>query len=152
MKNWAPCPFARKARINEKLKIHPVFENVDISFLEKQAQKFLSDDKQVYIFVYPNIASQNEDEVVASLLSLREGLVAKDIYLLFDHPNRKELMNGVDFSHGKYGLVLLQRLSDLNQATEELKASDYYETWDDDYYNRVVGKRESLIKNTNQKD
>ena len=38
-------------------------------------------------------------------------------------------------------LILVQRLSDVNEANEILKNTKYYDTWSKEYYEKIVGFR-----------
>ena len=58
--------------------------------------------------------------------------------LLEDHPQRQELVNGVEMNFGKAALVLAQRLNKLNDASVQLRDKGYYRHWDDAALNTVV--------------
>ena len=64
-----------------------------------------------------------------------------DFVILEDHPNTVENINGLNMNFGKCGLIIVQRLSELNEASEKLKEKGYYDTWSKDDLNFVVNWR-----------
>ena len=64
--------------------------------------------------------------------------MSKDIVALEDHPNDPEILNGASMNFGKCILVLVQRLSKLNNASEILKNQGYYDNWPKENYDDVV--------------
>ena len=52
-----------------------------------------------------------------------------DMWLLMDHPDKHELINGVEMNFKLAGLLLLQRYSTLVDASKTLKSQGYYNTW-----------------------
>jgi len=144
--NWSPCPYARKSRINNGIQI----EFGDARYLESNVKDnlFYLDDpdefdiiKDVLIicFDHNDISLEDLNDLVNGL---NEDLMPKDYVILEDHPDATDdVVNGVRMNFGKCGLLLVQRLSKLNEASEQLKAKGYYDTWDQDALNYVVNWR-----------
>ena len=68
-------------------------------------------------------------------------LVLQDYVVLEDHPDAEEFINGVKMNFGKCGLLILQRLSKLNTAADQLKSKGYYHTWSKQNLDEVVNWR-----------
>ena len=64
----------------------------------------------------------------------------EDVVIFFDHPQDINEINGIKTNSGM-SLILVQRLSDVNEANEILKNTKYYDTWTKEYYEKIVGFR-----------
>jgi len=135
LNNWAPCPYARQARVNKKIAfVDCTFNNLALEILKNLPQL---DAKDVVIFYYdPAESSAEELETLVEKINLI--IMSENYVLLEDHPEREELVNGVKMNFGKAALVLAQRLNKLNTASEQLKAKGYYHHWDQAALNNVV--------------
>ena len=70
----------------------------------------------------------------------------QDIVALEDHPDDPEEWKSVSLNFGKCIIILVQRLSKLNQASKILKRKGYYDSWDKDHYDDVVEEIEEYMK------
>lgn len=120
--NWAPCPYARAARINNQIEIcqgqNPLidFETIDL------------ETKEVYVFWYP-IEQYTGEQFAEITRTLNETLMPKDIVVLEDHPELVERVNGVHMNFGEASLHVIQKLSKLNEAADKLERQGYYKHW-----------------------
>ncbi len=126
---WAPCPYARKARLDRDFEvragINPYF---DLKFV---AQTGIN--KSVVIFAYESTA-YSYDQFHTQLESANtEFLLAKDLLALEDHPDLPELVNGVCMNQGTYALALVQNLTDLNDKARAIARKGFYKDWPEDY-------------------
>lgn len=126
---WAPCPYARKARLDQdfevRLGVNPYFD-----------LKVIADtgiNKSVVIFVYESTAYTAEQFAVQISSANTEFLLRQDLLALEDHPDLPELVNGVAMNQGKYALALVQCLSDLNSKSQALHNKGFYTTWPEAY-------------------
>ena len=146
--DWAPCPYARKARVNNKIQIElaethlleaAVLDNV--FWLDDTAGEWVDTDKDIVIIAFDH----NEitvDELSEFVDTMNSKLIKNDIIILEDHPDAEaDKVNGVVMNFGECGLLLIQRLSKLNEASEQLKEKGYYDHWDDAALNYVVNWR-----------
>jgi hypothetical protein len=62
----------------------------------------------------------------------------EDIVALEDHPLNEEIINGTKMNFGLCSLVLVQRLSKINKASNILKEKGYYENWSKENLDDVV--------------
>lgn len=134
---WAPCPYARKARLDRdfevRLGINPYFD------LKVIAQTGIH--KSVTIFVYESTAYTTEQFHVQLESANTEFLLSKDLLALEDHPDLPELVNGVTMNQGTYALALVQSLSDLDNKARAIARKGFYDSWPEDYLQQLFQHR-----------
>jgi hypothetical protein len=138
LENWAPCPFARQARLNDEVGIFigndPYFD------LESRASLGMQ-QYQVVIYAYdpgewtleyfsPRLQSAN-----------RDFLLSADLIVLEDHPAAIEDVNGVIMNQGQYALAMVQSLSKLDQRAQQMADQDFYHNWPEDYLTQLFENR-----------
>jgi hypothetical protein len=135
---WAPCPYARRARLNQdfeiRLGINPYFD------LKVVSQTGIT--KSVVIFVYESTAYTAEQFSTQLQSANTEFLLAKDLLVLEDHPEVPELVNGVSMNQGTYALALVQSLSDLNNKARAMALKGFYDTWPESYLHELFQHRQ----------
>lgn len=138
LNNWAPCPYARAARLSGLISIE--FASVD-QFKDMIYQGLdILDHKDVVVicFDHDTIDPEVLQEFVAGM---NRTLMPKNYVILEDHPHAPEYVNGVRMNFGLCGLLILQKLSKLNSASDKLQSQGYYDTWDSTAMNEVVNWR-----------
>ena len=136
--NWAPCPFARKARLAGTVKIivgsDPYFD------LFTRCKDGLG-TAEVVIYAY-DPAEWDFATFHSSLdQANREFLLANDLLVLEDHPADPEIVNGISMNQGTYALAMLQSLSKLNTAATQMHHKGFYESWPADYLEMLFNHR-----------
>lgn len=135
---WAPCPYARKARLDRdfevRVGINPYFD------LRVVSQTGIT--KSVIIFVYEATAYNYEQFHSMINSANTEFLLIRNLLALEDHPESAEIVNGVSMNQGTYALALVQSLSDLNQKTQALASKGFYANWPKDYLDQVFEHRQ----------
>ena len=136
---WAPCPYARKARLEQdydvRLGLAPIHDLVQVS------KKGLG-GKSVVIFAYdPKETSYRELSYAIDLCN-KEFLLPNNLLSLEDHPDDPEIVNGVSMNHGTYALALVQSLSDLNEKARLVANKGFYDTWPEEYLTALFQHRE----------
>lgn len=140
LNNWPPCPYARQARLANQ--IHIVFDSpLEVS----QYVSFLNDYDVVVLCFDHKKYSASQIELFAK--HINSILIWQDYVVLEDHPNSEEFINGVKMNFGKCGLMILQRLSKLNTAADQLKNKGYYNAWSEENLDEVVNWRYDICKN-----
>lgn len=134
LNNWPPCPYARQARVNGK--VHIVFDSPleianYVSFLENY-------DVVVLCFNHLEFTATQIELFTKHINSI---LMSKDYVVLEDHPDAEECINGVKMNFGECGLMVLQKLSKLNSAGDQLQDKDYYHAWSKENLDEVVNWR-----------
>jgi hypothetical protein len=134
---WAPCPYARKARLDRDFEVrvgrNPFEDLISISYSTLP--------KSVVIFVYDPVQHQYKQfhqEIEYANLNY---LLPKDMIALEDHPSDAEIVNGVSMNQGTYALVLVQNLSDLDQKAQLMASKGFYHAWPDEYLETLFRHR-----------
>jgi hypothetical protein len=135
---WAPCPYARKARLDRdfevRLGLAPIHDLVQIS-------KTGLEGKSVIIFAYdPKDVSYTELSYAVDVCN-REFLLPNNLLSLEDHPADPEVVNGVIMNNGTYALALVQSLSDLNEKAQLVARKGFYDTWPEEYLQALFKHR-----------
>ena len=155
------CPYAKKAWHDNKVwvavktkhstykkELNDCIKNLDFS------------KKDILIFCDPYY-SYNPDELHLATEDYNDWYNRKDIYFMSFHPSNpateKEqefLVNPEGFipnvdSALKYSMMLVQKFSQLQKASDKLHKQGYYKSWPDEYYRDVVVSREEKYKKIN---
>lgn len=132
-----PCPFAKQAILQDTIKYVPT-ERIGDNLLE------LIDnwsDRYEVVVLYTETELYTASEVSDIVKRFNKLAMPRDIVALEDHPDDPEILNGVEMNFGKAILILVQRLSKLNKASDILKKRGYYDDWPEENYNDVVAWR-----------
>jgi len=136
---WAPCPYARRARLEQdfdvRLGLAPIHDLIQIS------QKGLEGKSVVVIAYDPREISYRELSYAIDVCN-KEFLLPKDLLALEDHPDDPEIVNGVSMNQGTYALALVQGLSDLNEKSKLVARKGFYDTWPEEYLTALFQHRE----------
>lgn len=133
--NWPPCPYARQARISNKVGI--LFSDIaDIADTISKSLELL-ESKEVVVICFDHTLIE-----ATELQQLVEGtnkrLMLNNYVILEDHPDATEYVNGVHMNFGECGLLVIQRLDKLNKASDQLKEKGYYDVWSQAELDEVV--------------
>jgi hypothetical protein len=136
--NWPPCPYARKARLENdytiRVGVNPYFDLINV------ARDGLG-GKSVLILAY-NPKEFSYTQFSSDLRAANEEvLLRNDLLALEDHPADLELVNGVVMNQGTYALALVQSLSDLNAKAKTMAAKGFYNTWPEEYLEALFQHR-----------
>ena len=136
--NWPPCPYARQARVNNKLKIiQSSFGNL---VQDVDAHLAALEEKDVFVVMFDH--TQIDPEMLTNLVKAHNAiLMPADYVILEDHPDALEFVNGVNMNFGHCGLLIVSQLSKLNTSADQLKAKGYYDHWDHSALDNVVNWR-----------
>jgi len=134
LNGFPPCPYARTALIKYVESDHA---NMLFNILEDW-----NDDVQVVVLHIPTerISPEGLRYVVNKF---NQVAMSQDIVALEDHPDDVEDVNGVKMNFGKCIIILVQRLSKINEASHILKEKGYYDVWSEENLDDVVNWRES---------
>lgn len=138
LNNWAPCPYARAARVSNM--IHTVFATVPelVQVVRESIDTLATKDVVVVCFDHNDISPEHLQEFVQGMNNM---LMPLDYVILEDHPDAPEYVNGVKMNFGLCGLLVLQKLSKLNTASDRLRSQGYYDHWDQKALDEVVSWR-----------
>jgi len=126
LNNIAPCPFAKAALVNGKIRFVVGSDSVVQDMLMLNAQ--WDSEYEGVVLIYPNdINAENFSdsvEYVNMMFYRHSGLLA-----LEDHPQIPEAIAGLQFNNHKYAIVIVQRAEKLRKASEMLVKRGYYKNW-----------------------
>ena len=125
--NMPPCPYARQARLQNKIDIKDLDKDYFVCLTD--AARTWTDEFDVVIFVERIVNRYEPQELSAIVEEVNKRVMPMDIVCLEDHPHEPEIINGVQMNNGKYVLVLMQRLSKINDASKQLENTSYYKHW-----------------------
>ena len=131
---WAPCPYARQARLNNKIFV--VID--DPTQISNHLDKL--DHYEVVIVCFDAVEYPAE-QISKFVLHINSLLEEQDAIVLEDHPDLVEHINGVPMNFGYCGLLIMQRASKLKTASEQLKRAGYYDVWSEQELAEVVNWR-----------
>lgn len=128
LNGWAPCPYARRARIENKFDIRPGHINPisDAAF-----QHMHHWDVIVYVYDAAQFAAAEFNHMVNQLNLWH--LKQRGMFALADHPADVETVNGVVMNQGTWAMCFLQDLTKLNAHATMLADRGFYAAWPEEY-------------------
>jgi hypothetical protein len=155
------CPFAKKAWLDKKVWVAVKTKN---STYKKELNDCLKNldftKKEILIFCDPYF-SYSPDELHIATEDFNEWYNRKDFYFMSFHPSnpateeeQKFLVSPNDDTNlsgpdHKYSMMLVQKFSQLQEASDKLHKQGYYKMWPDEYYQEVVVSRANKYKKIN---
>tara|TARA_R110002111_G_scaffold149364_1_gene216372 strand:+ start:269 stop:862 length:594 start_codon:yes stop_codon:yes gene_type:complete len=157
------CPFAKKAWHDKKVWVSVKSKG---SIYKKELNDHLKNlnfsVSEILIFCDPYY-SYTPDDLHIATEEYNYKYNKKDIYFMSFHPQNpatieeqeflvsptEELDISISYPEHKYSMMLVQKFSQLHQASDKLKKQGYYKHWPDEYYRDVVVSREDKYKKTN---
>jgi hypothetical protein len=133
---WAPCPYARQARISNQIKIVHSDHRRLTATVEQVLPELEEKEVVVVCFDHSEISAQELEKLIK--VYNQQVLMARNYVILEDHPDAEELINGVPMNFGHCGLLIIQRLDKLTTASEQLKSKGYYNSWSQSELDQVV--------------
>tara|TARA_Y100001937_G_C7040128_1_gene294223 strand:+ start:123 stop:578 length:456 start_codon:yes stop_codon:yes gene_type:complete len=126
---FAPCPYAKRAYIDNKLKIVECHDRQDLwNKVSLECKNF--DPQYSVVICIEEEPSQTYEEVESACVAMNEwfALNKMDVWLLAFQ---------TDFT-----MIFVQKLSELDDASQKLEKMGYYENYDrDDYVNLILNRR-----------
>lgn len=138
LNNWPPCPYAKAARLSGM--IGTVFCEVSEfdSVVRESIEQLQHKDVIVVCFDHNMI---DPVELQSWVAGMNKMLMSMDYVILEDHPNAPEYVNQLKMNFGHCGLLVIQRLSKLNNAADKLRSLGYYDSWNQRALDEVVSWR-----------
>jgi hypothetical protein len=138
LNGWPPCPYARQARMQGTVDIR-------VGTVPSQdLQEFADQGMGLY-----EVVALVYDPVEWSLTQFRLDWISKipniraaGLYVLEDHPEEPETVNGVVMNQGQYAILFVQSRDKLESAARQLANKGYYHDWDREYLTDLFEGRE----------
>ena len=136
--DWAPCPYARQARVNNNISIKfaEVFEFDDII---RESLETLENKEVVVVCFDHHIIDPISLQIYVK--NMNDMLLPINYVILEDHPDSPEYINDVCMNFGECGLLVIQKLDKLNKASDQLREKGYYDVWTKEDLDTVVSWR-----------
>ena len=154
------CPFARKSWAQNKVDIQ--IRNTDQGYtrdLHKHVKKIDFDKKELLIFCDTNFKQYSLNKFQSIIDNFNGRYNKKDVYFMGFHPynppNKEEQEflldptgDASDLPESKieFSMMLIQKFSQLYEASDRLHRMGYYDEWPTDYYHEVVSSRQQQYK------
>ena len=144
------CPYARTARLKKTYRILECknFNAFQDAIIE--GAKLAKDPDIQIVIVGCKDIEYSVEELSSVLDILNRVLVPQDIYLMGFHPWDDEEDEPVEFldtgewsPDNEFMMVLIQKVDELEKASDNLHKTGYYSLWPKDYYEGTVLKRQS---------
>ena len=157
------CPFAKKAWHDKKVWVSVKSKG---SIYKKELNDHLKNlnfsVSEILIFCDPYY-SYTPDDLHIATEEYNYKYNKKDIYFMSFHPQNpatieeqeflvsptEELDISISYPEHKYSMMLVQKFSQLQQASDKLHKQGYYNQWPKGYYRDVVVSREDKYKKIN---
>lgn len=136
LNGWSPCPYAKTALVNDKIEF--IYNN-DLKSAVSQNIHIL-EQKDVLVIFFDKETIQPQD-LISLVSDLNRELMKDNIVVLEDHPDNIEMINGVHMNFGETGLLLVQNLDKLTEASDKLRKAGYYDCWSKNELDEVVNWR-----------
>lgn len=133
-----PCPYAQKARLDNKVVMKWIGENEDDGnvFIHIANETFKHTEVLILITDRKRWTWQYTYKLRCELNRLFD---KDDKVVLEDHPDYGEKIGNIDMSNGRYALLFVQKRSKLNRFSKILeKTTDYYKNWSDKERDDIV--------------
>ena len=134
---WAPCPHARKARLQGQLDIRQGQIDPYTDLMHADMGDFM-----VIAYVYdPQTIDAGQFE--SQIRAVNQGfLVPRDIIALADHPDSPEIIRGISMNQGTWAMAFIQPLGKLNEFARLIAGKGYYDGWPEEYLQDLFEFRE----------
>jgi len=155
------CPFAKKAWLDNKVQVEIKIKNYHYKKeLNELIYKLDFNEKEILIFCDPYYSyTPNKLHEITEYYNDKYNKL--NMYFMSFHPHNPATSQDQAFlvepegkipeveSDLKYSMMLVQKFSQLEKASDKLKRLGYYKKWPDEYYKDVVETRRNkynLIK------
>ena len=130
----AICPFAKN--FLDKVQI------IESTNLMDDAINCMQNEKHPMVYIiYGNPKKFDKKWLEEFCNDYQQFARIKDLWLIWDHPDQINKINGIETNNKEYAILLIQGLSELNKYSQRLHKTNYYSFWDKDYYTNIVKNR-----------
>jgi hypothetical protein len=141
---FPPCPFAKSARLKGMLDIQVWEKGSYYDFVKQYAGDMETNTNfTVRILVFPH-SLKYRFWMKNSIAKLNEKFVAMDLYAQIGSAIKTKSQYSGLLETGAYGIVIINRLSDILSGHQSLLKTDYYKSWSKEHYDAVVTRRQEI--------
>lgn len=123
-----PCPYAKAAKVKY------IFNDEMAYDIMNQIYKW--DDAYEVVVMgceKDQISAEHLRDIISPINENQD-----QFYLMRDHPDEDDVIQGVNMSNGKYTLVFIQKRAALIKAVNHLETTTYYDNWTEEELAEVV--------------
>ena len=132
LNNLPKCPYAKQALLEKKILFFSDVTDIKIQ-LENCISVWNDNYTDVALFNLGLISVENLE-----LLAVDFNKKHKEFLVLDDHIEVEEKIGDVNFSNGRYNILLCQKRNKVVTARKILLKKGYYMNWPKEYYDSVV--------------
>lgn len=132
LNNLPKCPYAKQALLEKKILFFSDVTDINIQ-LENCISVWNDNYTDVALFNLGLISVENLE-----LLAVNFNKKHKEFLVLDDHIEVEEKIGDVNFSNGRYNILLCQKRNKVVTARKILLKKGYYINWPKEYYDSVV--------------
>lgn len=131
---YAICPFAKK--FLDKIQI------IESANFMEDAFKCIQNKKHPMLYLIYGDPKKFDKKWLEEFCNDHEQFAKiNDLWLIWDHPDQINKINGIKTNNKEYAILMIQGLSELNKYSKNLHKTNYYRFWDEKYYNKIVASR-----------
>lgn len=146
-----PCPFSRQAWLDDRVDVRLfAWDDLDpllCELTQTWRDRHRTRDRYDVIIFACTSESLDPHALDRRVQQLNPHLAAADLVALVDCPaNPATTVSHTTTSNRRYNLVLVQRLSHLQAASDRLFQTDYYQNWSERDFENLVNWRSQLLR------
>lgn len=141
---FAPCPYARAARLKNKIDVVAYESGNTVEFIRVQVDQLISNDQHSQkIMVFPP-SLRWKYHVRWFIKRLNREIVPKGYYIQYGGA-KNTVSKYSSILGGEYVLVIINKVSDVIDGHKALLRTSYYDNWSLKHYKNVVLRRQGVI-------
>lgn len=143
---FPPCPFAKSARLKGMLDIQVWEKDSYYDFVKHYANDMQNNTNfTVRILVFPHTLKYRF-WMKKSIANLNTKFVSMDLYAQIGSAIKTTSKYPGLLETGPYGIVIINKLSDILSGHQSLLKTDYYKSWSKEHYDAVVTRRQEIAE------
>lgn len=141
---FPPCPFAKSARLKGMMDIQVWQKGNYKKFVKHYATDMHNNTNfTVRILVFPH-SMKYRFWMKNTVAKLNTEIAGLDLYAQIGSAIKTTSKYPGILETGPYGIVIINRLSDILSGHQSLLKTDYYKSWSPEHYNAVVTRRQEI--------
>ena len=141
---FPPCPFAKSARLKGMMDIQVWQKDSYKQFIEHYANDMHNNTNfTVRILVFPH-SLKYRFWMKNNVAKLNAKISSLDLYAQIGSAIKTTSKYPGILEKGPYGIVIINRLSDILNGHQSLLRTDYYKSWSQEHYVAVVARRQEI--------
>lgn len=143
LRGMTACPFAAQSLTQEQVSFFSCHQSPKLA-LKELVDHFEVLNKRVAVLIAP-LQSMTLGETSRLVCELRNTHFIKNKWIMYDHPESNEVVEGIRFNYDHALLFFVQELTDICKSSDLLLNQGYYGKWPEEYFDDVVGIRKKYL-------